>query len=87
MAVGLFVPGLLAKFDLRCGCRLVFHTWSASKGELATLLSLGFLSNGNLAHETMLCAGMCVYVCVSVHPVTLENISQIKSHLTAGLEI
>ena len=76
-AVGLPVAGLFAKSDLQCGCRSVLHTWSVSKGELAMLLSLGFLSDGNLAHEIMLCARMCVHVCVSVHLVTLEAISQI----------
>lgn len=51
------------------------------------LLFLAFLSDGNLAHEIMLCARKCVRVCVSVRLVTLEAISQIQSHLTAGLEI
>lgn len=78
---------LFAKSDLQCGYRSVFHTWDASKGELAMLLSLGFLSDGNLAHEIMLFARMRVHVCLSVRLVTLETTSQIQSHLTAGLEI
>lgn len=86
-AVGLTVPGLFAKSGLQCGCRSVFHTWGVSKGELAKMLSLGFLSNGNLAPELMLCAGICVHVCVSVCLVTLGAISQIQTHLTVGLEI
>lgn len=62
-----------------------FHTCGVIKGELVMLVSISSLSDGNLAHETMLCGAVCVHVCVSVCLVTLEAISRIQSHLTAGL--
>lgn len=83
-AAGPTVAGLLAKSALPCGCRPELHTWGVIKGELVMLLSISLLSDGNLAHETMLCGRMCVHVCVSVCLVTLEAISQIQSHLTVG---